>query len=95
VLVVDRLPEIADALTKDMHYTVDEKQRNVLLTEEGYEAVEDVLQVRLDEMLLRPFTDLNMLSYNMQQALCSDSILGKGQALPRGWLLAVHGRIFT
>lgn len=39
--------KIADALTKDMHYTVDEKQRNVLLTEDGYEAVEDVLQVRV------------------------------------------------
>jgi preprotein translocase subunit SecA len=38
--------KIADALTKDLHYTVDEKQRNVLLTEDGYEAVEDVLQVR-------------------------------------------------
>lgn len=25
---------------------MDEKQRNVLLTEDGYEAVEDVLQVR-------------------------------------------------
>lgn len=37
--------KIADALTKDLHYTVDEKQRNVLLTEDGYEAVEDVLQV--------------------------------------------------
>jgi preprotein translocase subunit SecA len=32
--------------TQDVHYTVDEKQRNVLLTEDGYEAVEDVLQVR-------------------------------------------------
>jgi preprotein translocase subunit SecA len=31
---------------QDIHYTVDEKQRNVLLTEDGYEAVEDVLQVR-------------------------------------------------
>lgn len=30
---------------QDIHYTVDEKQRNVLLTEDGYEAVEDVLQV--------------------------------------------------
>jgi preprotein translocase subunit SecA len=30
---------------QDLHYTVDEKQRNVLLTEDGYEAVEDVLQV--------------------------------------------------
>ncbi len=28
-----------------MHYTVDEKQKSVLLTEDGYEAVEDVLQV--------------------------------------------------
>lgn len=37
--------KIADALTKDIHYTVDEKQRNVLLTEDGYEAVEDVLQI--------------------------------------------------
>eukprot|EP00879_Flechtneria_rotunda_P002411 GHRR01002607.1.p1 GENE.GHRR01002607.1~~GHRR01002607.1.p1 ORF type:complete len:645 (+),score=188.08 GHRR01002607.1:97-2031(+) len=37
--------KVADALTKDIHYTVDEKQRNVLLTEDGYEAVEDVLQV--------------------------------------------------
>ncbi|KAF5842058.1 chloroplast-associated SecA protein [Dunaliella salina] len=38
--------KIADALTRDVHYTVDEKQKSVLLTEEGYEAVEDVLQVR-------------------------------------------------
>jgi hypothetical protein len=27
--------KIADALTKDVHYTVDEKQRSVLLTEDG------------------------------------------------------------
>jgi preprotein translocase subunit SecA len=37
--------KIADALARDVHYTVDEKQKNVLLTEDGYEAVEDVLQV--------------------------------------------------
>jgi preprotein translocase subunit SecA len=37
--------KIADALTRDVHYTVDEKQKSVLLTEDGYEAVEDVLQV--------------------------------------------------
>ena len=37
--------KLATALAKDVHYTVDEKQRNVLLTEEGYEAAEDVLQV--------------------------------------------------
>ena len=38
--------KLASALAKDVHYTVDEKQRSVLLTEEGYEAAEDVLQVR-------------------------------------------------
>ncbi|GAB4816599.1 hypothetical protein N2152v2_003645, partial [Parachlorella kessleri] len=37
--------KIAAALGRGVHYTVDEKQRNVLLTEEGYEAAEDVLQV--------------------------------------------------
>lgn len=40
-----KCPQIAEALARDVHYTVDEKQRNVLLTEEGYEAAEDVLQV--------------------------------------------------
>ena len=39
--------KVADALTRDVHYTVDEKQKSVLLTEDGYEAVEDVLQVGL------------------------------------------------
>ena len=37
--------KIADAFEKDFHYTVDEKQKSVLLTEEGYEAAEDLLQV--------------------------------------------------
>lgn len=37
--------KIATALARDVHYTIDEKQRNVLLTEEGYEAAEDVLAV--------------------------------------------------
>lgn len=32
-------------MARDVHYTVDEKQRNVLLTEEGYEAAEDILDV--------------------------------------------------
>ncbi len=40
-----RCAQIATALARGVHYTVDEKQRNVLLTEEGYEAAEDVLQV--------------------------------------------------
>lgn len=38
--------KIAAALSRGVHYTVDEKQRSVLLTEEGYEGVEDVLQVK-------------------------------------------------
>jgi preprotein translocase subunit SecA len=29
-----------------VHYEVQEKQRNVVITEAGYEAVEDILQVR-------------------------------------------------
>ena len=37
--------KIADAFEKDFHYTVDEKQKSVLLTEEGYEAAEELLQV--------------------------------------------------
>ena len=38
--------QLAEALQKDFHYTVDEKQRSILLTEDGYEAAEDVLQAR-------------------------------------------------
>jgi preprotein translocase subunit SecA len=41
-----RAAKIAAALARDVHYTVDEKGRNVLLTEEGYEAVEEVLGVK-------------------------------------------------
>ena len=37
--------KIADAFQKSVHYTVDEKQKSVQLTEEGYEAAEDLLDV--------------------------------------------------
>lgn len=37
--------KIAAAFNRDVHYTVDEKGKSVLLTEEGYEAAEDLLQV--------------------------------------------------
>lgn len=43
--------KLADALQRGddeqpgVHYKVDEKQKSVLLTEEGYEAAEDVLGV--------------------------------------------------
>ena len=37
--------KIADAFERDYHYKVDEKQKSVLLTEEGYEAAEELLQV--------------------------------------------------
>ncbi|CAK0755431.1 Protein translocase subunit SA1, chloroplastic [Coccomyxa viridis] len=36
---------LAEAMERDLHYTVDEKQKSILITEEGYEAAEDVLQV--------------------------------------------------
>ena len=42
----EQAAQLAEALQKDFHYTVDEKQRSVLLTEDGYEAAEDVLQAR-------------------------------------------------
>ncbi|KAK3253820.1 hypothetical protein CYMTET_36948 [Cymbomonas tetramitiformis] len=37
--------KIAEAFSKDLHYKVDEKQKSVLITEEGYEAAEDILEV--------------------------------------------------
>ena len=37
--------KIADALERDYHYKVDEKQKSILFTEEGYEACEELLQV--------------------------------------------------
>ncbi len=41
----ERACKIAQALVNETHYTVEEKRQTVLLTEEGYEAVESVLQV--------------------------------------------------
>ena len=38
--------QLADALSRDLHYTVDEKQKAVLITDDGYEAAEDVLEAR-------------------------------------------------
>lgn len=38
--------KVADAFQKGVHYKVDEKQRSVVLTEEGYEAAEELLQVK-------------------------------------------------
>ncbi len=40
-----RAAQLADGLQRDYHYTVDEKQKSILLTEEGYEVSEDILQV--------------------------------------------------
>ena len=42
----EQAAQLAEALQKEFHYTVDEKQRSILLTEDGYEAAEDVLQAR-------------------------------------------------
>lgn len=38
--------KVADAFQKGVHYKVDEKQRSVTLSEEGYEAAEELLQVK-------------------------------------------------
>eukprot|EP00227_Mantoniella_beaufortii_P019152 CAMPEP_0197574944 /NCGR_PEP_ID=MMETSP1326-20131121/515_1 /TAXON_ID=1155430 /ORGANISM="Genus nov. species nov., Strain RCC2288" /LENGTH=1006 /DNA_ID=CAMNT_0043137615 /DNA_START=211 /DNA_END=3227 /DNA_ORIENTATION=- len=37
--------KISEAFERDFHYKVDEKQKSILLTEEGYEAAEELLQV--------------------------------------------------
>uniref|UniRef100_A0A251TGT2 Protein translocase subunit SecA n=1 Tax=Helianthus annuus TaxID=4232 RepID=A0A251TGT2_HELAN len=37
--------KIATAFERDIHYTVDEKQKNVLLTEQGYADAEEILEV--------------------------------------------------
>ncbi|XP_042515546.1 protein translocase subunit SecA, chloroplastic [Macadamia integrifolia] len=37
--------KIAAAFERDLHYTVDEKQKSVLLTEQGYEDAEEILDV--------------------------------------------------
>ena len=38
---------LAEVLQPGEHYTVDEKQKSVLMTEDGYEAAEDVLEVQI------------------------------------------------
>ncbi|KAJ0250090.1 Protein translocase subunit SECA1 [Hirschfeldia incana] len=38
--------KIASAFEQDIHYTVDEKQKTVLLTEQGYEDAEEILDVK-------------------------------------------------
>ncbi|KAJ3669579.1 hypothetical protein LUZ60_011529 [Juncus effusus] len=37
--------KIAQAFERDIHYTVDEKQKTVLLTEQGYEDAEQILEI--------------------------------------------------
>ena len=37
--------KLATAMEKGLHYNVDEKQKSILITEDGYEAAEDVLEV--------------------------------------------------
>lgn len=38
--------KIASAFSRDVHYTVDEKQKSILLTEQGYEDAEEILNVK-------------------------------------------------
>ncbi|NJK61652.1 MAG: preprotein translocase subunit SecA [Synechococcaceae cyanobacterium SM2_3_1] len=41
-----RAAEVAQQLNKEEHYEVDEKARNIILTDEGFEAAEDNLEVQ-------------------------------------------------
>ena len=41
----NKAARLAGVLSRDFHYTVDEKQKSILMTEEGYEAAEEVLEV--------------------------------------------------
>ena len=41
----EKANKLASALAPKVHYTVDEKQKSILITDDGYEAAEDVLQV--------------------------------------------------
>ncbi|XP_074571100.1 protein translocase subunit SECA1, chloroplastic isoform X1 [Curcuma longa] len=38
--------KIAAAFARDIHYTVDEKQKTILLTEQGYEDAEEILDIK-------------------------------------------------
>lgn len=38
--------KIADTFERDIHYTVDEKQKSILLTEQGYADAEEILDVK-------------------------------------------------
>ncbi|XP_072974820.1 protein translocase subunit SECA1, chloroplastic isoform X1 [Typha angustifolia] len=38
--------KIATAFERDIHYTVDEKQKTILLTEQGYEDAEEILDIK-------------------------------------------------
>ncbi|KAJ3701427.1 hypothetical protein LUZ61_005132 [Rhynchospora tenuis] len=38
--------KIASAFERDIHYTVDEKQKTILLTEQGYEDAEEILDIK-------------------------------------------------
>jgi preprotein translocase subunit SecA len=38
--------KIASVFERDTHYTVDEKQKSILLSEQGYEAAEEILDVK-------------------------------------------------
>ncbi len=49
----EKANKLATALARDLHYTVDEKQKSILITDDGYEAAEDVLQVRGNHRVLK------------------------------------------
>ena len=66
--------QLADALGRELHYTVDEKQKAVLITDDGYEAAEDVLEVSSPKQIFQK--DLSISKYT--------------RGLRRGWTHTEH-----
>ena len=60
-------------MEKGLHYTVDEKQKSILITEDGYEAAEDVLEVGPPPCLHSPATVFRPWVWHAQ---CLPGMLG-------------------
>ena len=78
----EKASKLAKALAPEVHYTVDEKQKSILITEDGYEAAEDVLQVGTSvlhvsfDRILTPM----MISCKRQSCVMYDSLLSSCHA---------------
>ena len=68
--------KLADALQREHHYTVDEKQKSVLLTEEGYEDAEDVLEVWVASRVQSTrWLGFSKQKYHLEALACSQRVV--------------------